>query len=304
MLEKYSKDVEEDEKFYKQKIKDKELQTITEKEEIKIIAKEFALKRPVLQDYYEPVKAPKEDKKSQDMQKNSSSQFGGGFSKDLSKIDKEKKKYVNNAITSTSVNHKVNSRTAAQLDRLTNICIEASKQDMIINEMYANVKAEKKKNEELITHLKPKKDNVIREKPVPNVPKAGLFSVDNWISKIEETDPKVLKDNISSNKKLNVEKVSAIVDRLVNPSTKNKKRTDPDQLELKQILGKYDNFEKKKNDKTKKKAEYLNKIPGNSKFNHSIESRSSLKAYSQTSTKADNDLEQSSNFGIDFIKIN
>ena len=63
MLDKYSKDIEEDEKFYKQKIRDKEIQAITEKEEIKAIAQKFAHKRPVLQDYYEPVKAPKEEKK-------------------------------------------------------------------------------------------------------------------------------------------------------------------------------------------------------------------------------------------------
>ena len=44
MLDKYSKDIEEDEKFYKQKIKDKKIQVISEKEEIKEIAKNFTQK--------------------------------------------------------------------------------------------------------------------------------------------------------------------------------------------------------------------------------------------------------------------
>ena len=142
------------------------------------------------------------------------------------------------------------------------IWIEASKQDMIINEMYGKVKAEKKQSEELKTHLKPKKDQVKREKPVPNVTKVGLFSVDNWISKIEGTDPEILKNKITKDKKLNIEKVSAVVDRLIKPSIKNKARKDPNQQELKQILGKYNDFEKQK-EVARKKVGYRNKLPGN-----------------------------------------
>ena len=108
--------------------------------------------------------------------------LGGGFSKDLSKSGRSKRKKwdkeANNVIKPVNVEQNLNSRTAAQLDRLANIQIESSKQDMVINSIYENIQEQKKLDEEL-RKKKPIKDKVKREVPVPNVPKKGLFSVDH-----------------------------------------------------------------------------------------------------------------------------
>ena len=120
---------------------------------------------------------------------------------------------------STNVDPKLNSRTTAQLDRLANIQLEASKQDMVINQMYAQIKAEENKNGELRVHHKLKNDNVKREKPVSNVPKKGLFSVENWLSKIDDSLSDELKEKIKP-KKLNIKKVMSIVDHLTKASQK------------------------------------------------------------------------------------
>jgi hypothetical protein len=85
---------------------------------------------------------------------------------------------------STNVDQKLNSRTAAQIERLANIQIEASKQDMIINEMYTKIKEKEKIDDQLKANLKPKKDPVKREVPKPSITKNGLYSVDNWLGQI------------------------------------------------------------------------------------------------------------------------
>lgn len=221
--------------------------------------------------------------------------LGGGFSKDMNKSGREKRKKwdknANNAIMPMSVDQKLNSKTAAQLDRLANIQIEASKQDMIINEMYTQVKHEQKQTEELKNHIKPKKDKVKREAPVPNVPRSGLFSVDNWLSQINEADPEKKKQN-KATKKLNVKKVNEAVERLSKPSEPSKSRRDPDQDELKAILSKYDTSEVRIGGGGKKKFEYINPVPGSTKKSP-IVARKNIKYGATSSQKSTNEGEAS-----------
>lgn len=211
------------------------------------------------------------------------------FSKDLSSSGRAKRKKWdknnNNAIVSTNVDQNLNSRTAAQLDRLANIQIESSKQDMMINQMYSKIKEdEKQKKEELKSNIKPKKDKVERKIPVPNVPKSGLFSVENWLSKIDGGDPEKLKNKIAKKTKLNIQKVNDVVDRLSKP-TSGKPKRDPDQEELKHILNKYDATERRIGGGAKKKFEYINPVPGSKKS--PLISKKNVKfaaSHSQTST--------------------
>lgn len=203
---------------------------------------------------------------AQEHKVSSSGSLGGGFNTDLNKSNRSKRqkwnKNANNAIMSTNVDQKLNSRTAAQLDKLANIQVEASKQDMIINEMYTKIKEQEKIDNELKTHLKPKKDKVKRQKPVPNVPKNGLFSVENWLSKIEGEDPEVIKERLNVDKKIKAKKVINAVERLSKPQEKSKPRRDQAEEELKYILNKYDTSEVRVGGGGKKKFEYKNPIPG------------------------------------------
>jgi len=291
-LSKYANDIEQDENYYKNKIEEENQKKIDKKEELKAITSNCAIKRPVLQDNYERVKPldnPDENKtrptteeeylknytreymrrgptpETTNSEKAQNANFGGGFSKDLSKSGRSKRKKwgkdANNAIVSTNVDQKLNSRTAAQIDRLANIQIESSKQDMIINEMYANIKEKEKINQELKSNLKPKKDTVVRKAPVPNVPKSGLFSVDNWLGQINGEDPIKAAEKNKKTKKANAKKINQAVERLSQPQQK-KPKMDPAQKELQYILKKYDTSERRVGGGAKKKFEYINPVPG------------------------------------------
>ena len=301
MLNKYAKDIEEEEKFYQDKIEEHKQKAITNKEELKAITADCVAKRPILQDKFERVKPNPnsrdegktrptteddwlleytreayyldknrpQNQAAQEHKASSSGSLGGGFNTDLNKSNRSKRqkwnKGANNAIMSTNVDQKLNSKTAAQLDRLANIQVEASKQDMIINEMYTKIKEQEKIDNELKTHIKPKKDKVKRQKPVPNVPKNGLFSVENWLSKIDGEDPEVIKERLNEEKKLKAKKVSKAVERLSKPQEKPKPRRDPVEEELKHILNIYDTSEVRIGGGGKKKFEYKNPVPGSKK---------------------------------------
>ena len=296
VLNKYANDVEQDERLYKTKLEEQKQKAVKTNEDLQVITDDIVSKRTVIQDRFERVKPdktveptrPNTDewlyeytkeeyyinrdkelaKKKEEENLKESGNLGGGFSKDLGKSNRDKRKKWNKnsnaVIMSTNVDPKLNSRTAAQLDRLANIQLEASKQDMVINQMYAQIKGEENKNEELKAHLKPKKDKVNREKPVPNVPRKGLFSVENWLSKIDDSLPDELKEKIKP-KKLNIKKVTSIVDRLTKAPQKGQLRRDPEQEEVKQILNKYDTSEKRIGGGGKKKFQYRNKLPSSMK---------------------------------------
>lgn len=286
-------DIEEDEEFYKMRVEEQKYQMDKQNKDLKAISDDIVAKRTVIQDKFERVRPDKtvdpktrpntddwlyeyaredyyvnkeKEKKLEEEEKHKSSvgSLGGGFSNDLNKSNRSKRKKwsknSNAVVMSTNIDPKLNSKTAAQLDRLANIQIEASKQDMIINEMYAKVKQEKAKSEELKSHLKPKKDKVKREKPVPNVPRQGLFSVENWLSKLDDNLPDELKNKIMP-KKINVKKTNALVDRLTKQPEKGQVRKDPEMQELKHILNKYDTSEKRIGGGATKKAEYKNVLP-------------------------------------------
>lgn len=197
MLDKYAKDIEEEENFYKQKLKEKEVQSVTEKEEIQAIVKEMTTKRPVLQTNFErvkPIPSSKDKPNSREVNGYSGLQrsreverqqlggsgpnLGGGFSKDLNKSGKQKK--ANNAIEATKYNPNLNSRTAAQLDRLTNICLEASKQDMIMNELYTQLKPNSPPK--TLKPTKPTKSSKPAKSSKAPGSKSALSTVSSWLS--------------------------------------------------------------------------------------------------------------------------
>ena len=230
-LNKYAKDIEEEEKFYKQKIEDDKAKKLKEEEEMKALTQDIVQKRPIMQTQFELIKAQEDDntkskadedwlyeyrkeefyvqrekeikeKEKLKEEKKEEINLGGGFSKDLSKSGRSKRKKwdknANNVIKPVAIDQDLNSKTAAQLDRLANIQVEASKQDMLINEVYEHIQEQKKLDEELKNISKPIKDKVKREKPVTNIPKSGLFSVESWLSQIGGTESEKLKKNEKS----------------------------------------------------------------------------------------------------------
>ena len=80
---------------------------------------------------------------------------------------------------------------------------------------------------------------------------------------MEGTDPDKLQENINKKKKLNIKKVNKVVDRLYQPKESKPKR-DPDQEELKQILNKYTNSDRRIGGGATKKFEYINPLPDKS----------------------------------------
>ncbi|CAI2387043.1 unnamed protein product [Moneuplotes crassus] len=273
ILNKYSEDIAEEEEYYKTKLKEKEDDKKKKEISLETLTKLMAHQRPVLQTTFEPVmphdtkkqKAKEEEewlyayrneeyyvqkrKELEELEKKKSegkgTNLGGGFSKSFKTSHKsDTKRNLSGQKAGGSPNSKghLNSRTAAQLDRLANINLEASKQDMVIDKMYAEIQEKKKIDQEGQKQKKVIKDKVKREKPTPNVPKTGLYSVNNWITQIEETDPEKLKKNITQ-KKAGAKKVTQTVERLTQPKNAKPKK-DPSQQELWAILSKYGNAEK------------------------------------------------------------
>jgi hypothetical protein len=326
VLNKYAQEIEQDEQVYKQKLEEHHQQEESKKDKLKAITKKKVVKRPVAQTNLEPIKPLQSESKTRPstdddwlyehrkeefyVQRNkelqeksdqlkkeeSGNDLGGGFSKGLNNSGRSKRKKWNtnnsNAIVSTNLDQTLNSRAAAQLDKLANIHIESSKQDMVINEMYTQIKyEEEKKKEDLKSHLKTKKDKAERKKPVPNVPKKGLFSMDDWLSQIDGGDPEKLKDNIAKKTKVNARKINAAVERLSKPAKKIPKM-DPDQKELAHIFHKYNASERRVGGGAKKKFEYINRAPG-SRISPIIPKKSVSFVESQSSNNDVNDQDYS-----------